>query len=102
MLADALPDRDDLPEWAYRRPATTVVGSFRPDVLAAPGYRTTVSRQDAPDSVRITVAEAGVLQGFPVDFPWQGPRTRRYQQVGNAIPPPLAAALIRAATTPPS
>jgi len=100
VLADALPDRDDLPAWAYKRPATTVVGSFRPDVLAAPAYRSTVSRQNAPDSVRISVAEAGVLLGFPVSFPWQGSRSRQFQQVGNAIPPPLAAALIRAATTP--
>jgi len=81
--------------WAYRRPSTTIVGTFKPEIVAAPGYRTTVSRQNAPDSVRVTVAEAGVLQSFPVDFPWQGAKTRQYLQVGNAVPPLLAEAVLR-------
>jgi len=77
--------------WIHERPATTVVGSFRPDVIAAPGYRTDVSRQDAPGSVRVTVQEAAILQSFRPDYPWQGSRTKQYEQVGNAIPPRLAA-----------
>jgi DNA (cytosine-5)-methyltransferase 1 len=76
--------------WCYNRPATTVVGSFCPDVISAPGYRTQVSRQNAEGGVRVTVAEGGVLQSFPPDYPWQGSRTKQYQQVGNAIPPRLA------------
>jgi DNA (cytosine-5)-methyltransferase 1 len=83
------PERD-LPEWAHKRPATTVVGSFCPDVIAAPGYRTTVSRQNALNSVRVTVAEAGILQSFPADYPWQGTKGKQYLQAGNAIPPGLA------------
>lgn len=51
------------------------------------------------DAVRISVEEAGVLQGFRADYPWQGPRSRRFLQVGNAVCPPLAhlvvAALVR-------
>ncbi len=86
------------PRWCYVRPATTVVGSFRPDVIAAPGYRTTVSRQNAPDSVKVTVAEAGILQSFPADYPWQGAETRQYLQAGNAVPPGLAGAVLAAAT----
>lgn len=78
------------PDWCFNRPATTVVGSFRPDVIAAPGYRTTVSRQNAPNSVRVTVAEAGVLQSFPADYPWQGTQGKQYLQCGNAVPPGLA------------
>lgn len=85
------------PEWCFRRPSTTIVGSFKPEVVAAPGYRTTVSRQNAPDSVRVTVQEAGVLQSFPADYPWQGAKTKQYLQVGNAIPPLLAEAILREA-----
>lgn len=79
--------------WVHERPATTVVGSFRPDVIAGPGHHDT-SRQDAPDSVRVTVQEAAILQSFPPDYPWQGSRTRQYEHVGNAIPPLLAAHVV--------
>lgn len=77
--------------WVFERPATTIVGSFRPDVVSAPGYRTEISRQDAPGSVRVSVEEAGILQSFRADYPWKGSRTKRYEQVGNAVPPLLAA-----------
>jgi DNA (cytosine-5)-methyltransferase 1 len=44
---------------------------------------------------KITVAEAGVLQGFPTDYPWQGTRTSQFRQAGNAVPPPVAEAVLR-------
>jgi len=81
--------------WMFKRPATTIVGTFKPEIVAAPGYRTTVSRQNAPNSVRVTVEEAGILQSFPADFPWQGAKTRQFLQVGNAVPPLLAEAVLR-------
>jgi DNA (cytosine-5)-methyltransferase 1 len=73
------------------------VGSFYPDIVAAPGYRTTTSRQNQPHSVRVTVAEAGVLQSFPANFPWQGKQGKQYLQAGNAVPPLLAMAALSAA-----
>lgn len=77
--------------WWEERQATTIVGSFCPDIVAAPGYRTEVSRQDAEGSVRITIDEAGVLQSFRRDYPWKGSRSKQFEQVGNAVSPVLAA-----------
>lgn len=84
--------------WTARRPSPTIVGSYRPDVVAAPGYRKAGDppRQKTPGSVLVSVAEAGVLQSFPADYPWQGDEAKQFEQVGNAIPPLLAGAVIDA------
>lgn len=39
---------------------------------------------------RVTVNECAALQDFPADYPWQGPQTAQYRQIGNAVPPRLA------------
>ena len=64
------------PSWVFERPSTTVVGSFRPDVQAAPGYRKAGDgpRQNTPGSVVITEAEALTLQGLPSPGALPGPR----------------------------
>lgn len=44
---------------------------------------------------RFSLSEAGLLQTFPSDYPWSGRNVA--QQIGNAIPPRLAAHVLAAA-----
>ncbi|MFK8847570.1 DNA cytosine methyltransferase [Streptomyces sp. Ac-502] len=50
---------------------------------------------DVKDLPALTVSQAALLQGFPSDWRIAGRKTRGYRQVGQAVPPPLAAAVGR-------
>ncbi len=67
------------------QPAATITG--KPPAWVNPASPTA--------SKRISVPEAAVLQTFPAEYPWQGFQNHQYQQVGNAVPPRLGAAVIR-------
>ncbi|MEW1695558.1 DNA cytosine methyltransferase [Streptomyces sp. NPDC093249] len=43
----------------------------------------------------LTVQQAAIVQGFPEDWIFDGGKTAQYRQVGNAFPPPVAAAVGR-------
>jgi len=43
----------------------------------------------------LTVSMAAVIQGFPRDWRFMGKKTHAYRQVGNAFPPPVAAAVAK-------
>lgn len=45
---------------------------------------------------RLTIVESALLQSFPERFILLGPKTARYRQVGNAVPPLLAKAVAEA------
>ena len=49
-------------------------------------------------SYAITIEEALVLQGFRPDYPVQGKKTKRYEQIGNAVVPRMAAVVVAALT----
>lgn len=44
----------------------------------------------------LTVAECATIQAFPPGWPFAGSKGSQYRQVGNAVPPPLAEAVVRA------
>ena len=46
------------------------------------------------DRARITPADAGALQGFPRDYPWQGSRSSQFQQIGDVVSPLVGAAIL--------
>jgi DNA (cytosine-5)-methyltransferase 1 len=86
------------PAWTETRPATTVLGEAR---IGRPGHKGRKRGDEsmfAVDSTRVTVAQAAVLQSFPPGHPWQGTVTAQYMQVGNAVPPLLAAHVLAEAT----
>jgi DNA (cytosine-5)-methyltransferase 1 len=80
---------------SHTRQSTTVAGDPR---LGSPGHRDREGgeRQFQPEAVQVTVTEAAILQSFPPDYPWQGSRTAKFTQIGNAIPPLLARAILAA------
>ncbi|MFH8632887.1 DNA cytosine methyltransferase [Streptomyces lydicus] len=67
-------------------PAPTVTGKIN---------RNRVATEGGIDLNRLSIAEAGILQSFPADYPWAGMAIS--QQIGNAIPPLLAAHILASA-----
>lgn len=45
---------------------------------------------------RLTIAEAAAIQTFPPDYVFCGPASKRYRQIGNAVPCALAEAVAKA------
>ncbi|RSS84154.1 DNA cytosine methyltransferase [Streptomyces sp. WAC06614] len=62
-----------------RQPSFTVTGKVSRNAVRYPQSST------QPDPDRLTITEAGILQTFPPNYPWEG--GDRSQQVGNAVPP---------------
>ncbi|MEW2044476.1 DNA cytosine methyltransferase [Streptomyces sp. NPDC005476] len=70
-------------------PSATVTGKVRRNtVFDLKGFNADGEPELGPEQDRFTFREIGLLQTFPVEYPWQG--TDVAQQIGNAIPPLLA------------
>lgn len=95
-------------QWVWERPATTIAGDPR---CWPPGHKINADDRarhaDADerygdragaDAIRLTQPEALVLQSFQPDYPVQGTKTKQFEQIGNAVPPLLAAHVLAAVT----
>lgn len=92
------------------RPSMTVTGGGRRTGGAEPfgnGARQSMRRErdagrwiDRPgvehraSTIAVPLADAARLQTFPADYPWQGTAGARHGQVGDAVPPLLARAIV--------
>ncbi|GAB3977495.1 hypothetical protein GCM10029978_067360 [Actinoallomurus acanthiterrae] len=94
--------------------AGTAAGGTDPSCVGGSGARATLRgelaagrwiHRDEPgietagvvEQTRVSVRDAAMLQGFRADYPVQGRKGEQYQQVANAVPPPLARAILLAA-----
>jgi len=60
--------------------------------------KTIAEEAPEPDFIgmpRLTIRMVARIQGFPDDWQFSGKKTNAYRQVGNAFPPPVAAAVAR-------
>lgn len=69
----------------WEQPSMTLGGDPR---AAAAGEGTGI------EPIRLTVRDALVLQSFRPDYPVQGTKTAQFSQIGNAVPPLLAARVL--------
>lgn len=92
------------------QPATTIVADPRMAARRGNGLAGSQGRDartteqvaagdyDGTQPIRLTVAQAACIQSFRSDMPWQGSKTAVFRQIGNAVPPLLAAHIVAAAT----
>lgn len=77
-------------KWADA-PATTVAG--KGEVTAREHHE---HGEQSGTALKLTRDEAATLQSFPSDFIWRGSKTKQFLQIGNAVPPLMGVAILRA------
>lgn len=95
--------------WPHHQPATTVAGD--PRITARCHHEAGSQGSDAIDAInvaagadpgarpiKLTVEDALILQSFRSNYPVQGTKTKKFEQVGNAVPPVLSMKVVGAIT----
>ncbi|MFF7795632.1 DNA cytosine methyltransferase [Streptomyces sp. NPDC007991] len=73
--------------WAHHRPAHTVSGTV--------GH---VGGKQSGGHLNLDPVEGAILQTFPANYPFRGNKNERSRQIGDAVPPLLAAHVVSAAS----
>lgn len=74
------------------KPALTVTGQWG----GLGGYKDLNKTEKFLHYYEVSIPDRGVLQSFPPDYPWQGSDGAKRQQIGDAVPPLLARAVLSA------
>lgn len=91
-IVDKLPEDLKISKF-YSRGSTMRLDSKKPSPTLVPGHSNFPIH---PFEDRcITVREAATITGFPNEYKFFGNHTKRCEQVGNAVPPPLSTAIAR-------
>ena len=94
---EAEPDEPD--GWVFERPSTTIAGDAR--AFSPGGHKANDGRDNSKqigrseNTIMLEIADALRLQSFRADYPVKGTKTKQFEQIGNAVPPLLAAAVLR-------
>lgn len=89
---DKLPNHLKISKF-YSRGSTMRLHGDKPSPTLVPGHSNFPVHPREHRS--ITVREAGVITGFPLDYKFFGSHSKRCEHVGNAVPPQLASALAK-------
>ena len=89
---DKLPEHLKISKF-YSRGSTMRLNGNKPSPTLVPGHSNFPVHPKEHRS--ITVREAAVITGFPLNYKFFGSHTKRCEHVGNAVPPQLASALAK-------
>lgn len=96
------------PAWTFESPSPTIAadprvaprGCKHPKEGCCAAWPGKPGRQFPEGTVRLEESQAAALQSFPMPFPFQGTRGKQFLQIGNAVPPLLAYAILSALVAP--
>ena len=89
---DKLPEHLKISKF-YSRGSTMRLNGNKPSPTLVPGHSNFPVHPKKHRS--ITVREAAVITGFPLEYKFFGSHSKRCEHVGNAVPPQLASALAK-------